>query len=90
MELLDAVSKHCDIRRMKRNCNFRDCGKKPGKEMLIFQVDMDTRTKKNIMSVYLCSEHFKEMEKNLEGVTNRFREGRMYVIKGIDIGYVTY
>ena len=90
MKLLDVVNKHCDIRRMKRNCNFRDCEKKPGKEMLIFQVDMDTRTKKNIMSVYLCSDRFSEMEKNLRGVVNKFKEGKMYVIKGIDIGFVTY
>ena len=90
MELLDVVSKHCDIRRLKRNCNFRDCEKKPGKEMLIFQINMDTRTKKNIISIYLCSDHFTEMEKLLEGVVNRFREGKRYVIKGIDTGFVTY
>jgi len=90
MELLDAVSKHCDIRRMKRSCNFGECKKKPGKEMLIFQIDMDTRTKKNILSIYLCSGHFREMERCLEGVVNRFRSGKMYRIKGIDIGFVTY
>ncbi|MCK4335866.1 MAG: hypothetical protein KAW40_04050 [Candidatus Aenigmarchaeota archaeon] len=90
MELLEVVNKHCDIRRLKRNCNFRDCEKKPGKEMLIFQVDMDTRTKKDIISIYLCSEHFGKMEKLLEGVVNRFKEGKRYVIKGFDTGFVTY
>lgn len=90
MKLIDVVNKHCDIRRLKVNCNFTGCEKKPGKEMLIFQVDMDTRTKKNIISIYLCSDHFSEMEKNLRGVVNKFKEGKMYVIKGIDIGYVTY
>ena len=90
MELLGVINKYCEIRRLKKNCNFRECEKKPGKEMLIFQVNMDTRTKKNIISIYLCSEHFKEMENNLKDTVNKFREGKMYVIKGIDIGFVTF
>lgn len=90
MELLNVVNKHCDIRRMKRNCNFIKCEKKPGKEMLIFQINMDTRTKKDIISIYLCSDHFREMEKLLEGVVNKFKEGKMYRIKGFDTGFVTY
>lgn len=90
MELLSAVDKHCDIRRLRSLCNFRGCEKKPGKEMLIFQVNMKDRTKRDVMSIYLCTEHFKEMEKRLEGVVNRFREGRMYGIKGNDIGFVTF
>ncbi|UCC91948.1 MAG: hypothetical protein JSV39_01645, partial [Candidatus Aenigmatarchaeota archaeon] len=80
MELLELVNKYCDIRRLKKNCNFRECGKKPGREMLIFQIDMGTRTKKDIISIYLCSDHFMEMEKLLEGVVNRFKEGKRYVI----------
>ncbi len=75
---------------MKSGCNFRDCGKKPGKEMLIFQINMDTRTKKDILSIYLCSDHFSEMEKLLEVVVNRFKAGKMYRIKGSDTGFVTY
>ncbi len=90
MELLGIISEHCDIRKMKSNCNFAGCEKKPGKEMLIFQVDMNTRKKRDIISIYLCSEHYREMEKRLEGVVNKFREGKMYVIKGFDIGFVTY
>jgi len=90
MELLGVVNKHCDIRRLKSNCNFRDCGKKPGKEMLIFQIDMNTRTKKDIISIYLCSDHFTEMEKLLGDIVNRFKAGKRYVIKGFDTGFVTY
>ena len=90
MELLDVVNKYCDIRLLKRGCNFRGCEKKPGKEMLIFQVNMNDRTKKDIISLYLCSEHFRTMEKRLEGIVNKFKEGRMYKIKGFNIGFVTY
>jgi hypothetical protein len=90
MELFQAIGKHCDIRFMKTRCNFRGCEKKPGKEMLIFQIDMDTRTKKDIISVYLCTDHFKDMEKNLEGVVNVFKSGKMYRIKDFDIGFVTF
>ncbi len=90
MELLEIINRYCDIRLLKRNCNFRGCGKKPGKEMLISQVDMDTKTKRDIISLYLCSDHFREMEKRLEGVVNKFRGGKVYVIKGFDIGFVTY
>lgn len=90
MELLDAVSEHCDIRRMKSRCNHRECERKPGKEMLIFQLNMKDRTKKDVMSIYLCSEHFKFMEKKLEGVINKFKEGRMYGMKANDTGFVTF
>jgi len=90
MELLNAVNQHCDIRRMKSQCNFGECGKKPGKEMLIFQLNMKDRTKKNVMSIYLCRDHFLKMEKNLEGVVNKFKEGKMYGVKSVDIGFVTF
>lgn len=90
MELFDIINQHCDIRLLKKNCNFRECKKKPGKEMLISQVNMETRTKKDIISLYLCSDHFKEMEELLKDVVNKFKEGKMYVIKGFDIGFVTY
>jgi hypothetical protein len=90
MELFDVVNKYCDIRLLRRNCNFKECEKKPGKEMLIFQINMETRTKKDILSIYLCSDHFMEMEKALKNVVNKFKEGKMYVIKGFDTGFVTY
>jgi hypothetical protein len=89
-DLFDVVNKYCDIRILRRNCNFKDCGKKPGKEMLIFQINMDTRTKKDILSIYLCSEHYREMEKALESVVNKFKEGKMYAVRGFDIGFVTF
>ena len=90
MELLGAINNYCNIRLLKTRCNFRGCEKKPGKEMLIFQIDMDTRTKRDIISIYLCTDHFKEMEKNLEGTVNVFKAGRMYRIKDFDIGFVTF
>lgn len=90
MELFSLINEHCDIRRMKRQCNFRGCDRKPGREMLIFQVDMETRKKKDIASLYLCTDHFKKMENNLEGVVNKFKEGKMYAVKGMDTGFVTF
>ena len=90
MEILNAVNEHCDIRRLKSLCNFKDCEKRPGKEMLIFQLNMKDRTKKDTMSLYLCTEHLEIVQKKLEGVLNKFKEGKMYGVKSRDIGFVTF
>lgn len=93
MELFDIVDKHCNIRLLKTTCNFRDCDKKPGREMLIYQIDMNTAKKKDIVSIYLCPEHYSEMEKLLEGIIGKFKSGKIYKIKRSDdkgINIVTY
>ena len=92
MELFDVVDRHCNIRFLKTNCNFRLCEKPPEKEMLIFEMTMSTAKKKDIISLYLCQEHYREMEKALDGVIGRFRNGRVYRIKKTDdtINVVTY
>ncbi|MCD6591372.1 MAG: hypothetical protein J7K72_05370 [Candidatus Aenigmarchaeota archaeon] len=90
MELLEVINRYCDIRLLKTCCNFKGCEKKPGKEMLIFQIDFSTRTKKDLISVYLCSTHYEEIRKNLKDVINKIENGKMLRIKTFDIGFVTY
>jgi len=92
MELFKTVDKYCNIRLLKKRCNFRDCDKKPGKEMLIFETTMNTSRNKDIVSIYLCHEHYSEMEKLLEGVIGKFRAGKVYKIKKDEekIRLVTY
>jgi hypothetical protein len=92
MELFELVDRHCNIRLLRTSCNFRECGRKPSKEMLIYQIDMHTAKKRDIISLYLCPEHYQEMEKALESVIGRFRAGKIYKIQQEDrsIKVVTY
>jgi hypothetical protein len=87
MELFDVVDKHCDIRLLRTNCNFRNCSRKPGKEMLILQLDMNTAKRKGIVSLYLCPEHYEEMERVLEGIVGKFKDRKIYKIIQSDLGY---
>lgn len=85
MELFDIVTKYCDIRLLKTFCNFRGCEKKPTKEMLIVQIDMNTAKRREIISIYLCQDHYNSMEKALEGVVGKFKNGKIYKIKQNEI-----
>jgi hypothetical protein len=90
MELFEVVDKYCNIRLLKTNCNFRDCDRKPRKEMLILQLDMNTAKKREIISLYLCHEHYAAMEKALEGVVGRFKNGKIYKIAQSDLALFRY
>jgi hypothetical protein len=90
MELFELVDKHCDIRLLKTNCNFRECERKPRKEMLIFRLDMNTAKKKDILSLYLCQEHYAAMEKVLEGIVEKFKNGKIYKIRQSDLPLFRY
>ena len=90
MELFELVDKHCDIRLLKTNCNFRECGRKPRKEMLVLQLDMNTAKKREIVSLYLCNEHYEAMEKELEGVVGKFKNGKIYKIRQSDMPLFRY
>jgi len=85
MELFNLINQHCDIRLLKTSCNFKGCYKKPKKEMLIIQLDMNTVKRKEIISLYLCDEHYTEMEKILGDVVGKFVNGKVYKIKKSDI-----
>ncbi len=82
--LFELVSQHCDIRLLKAGCNFRGCDRKPGSELLVYQMDMATSKKKDMISLYLCPEHYAEMEKLLAEVVERFKAGKTYKIKRPD------
>ena len=93
MELFELVNQHCDIRLLKTGCNFRNCDKTPNRELLIYQIEMATAKKKDIISLYLCPEHYAEMERLLGDVVEKFRGGKTYKIKRSDekgIRIVTY
>ena len=93
MELFDLVTQYCDIRLLKTGCNFRSCEKAARMELLVYQIDMITAKKRDIISLYLCPEHYAEMENRLGDVVEKIKSGKIYKIKHSEdkgINIVTY
>jgi hypothetical protein len=93
MELFELVTQYCDIRLLKSNCNFRNCDRAPKMELLVYQIDMIMDKKRDIISLYLCPDHYAEMERRLGEVVEKIKGGKTYKIKHSEdkgIHIVTY
>ncbi len=90
--ILEFVGKRYDIRKLERKCNFINCNRKPGKEILIYEFDIRTGKKKELLSLYLCSEHFivarNTLIEDLKKTGNM--EGKKINIKVFDTGIITH
>jgi hypothetical protein len=90
MNILKALEDY-DIKRLKTRCNFKNCKKKPGKEILIYEFDRITSKRRDLISLYLCSTHYKNAEKALPEKLESLKSGGK-IIKGkvFNIGMVTH
>ena len=91
MEVLEVVSQHCDIRKLDKICNFRDCQSKPGKEILIYELDRINLKTRELLYLYLCSKHFdRAMETFMVDLDHMRQNSKILRAKVRNMGLVTY
>jgi hypothetical protein len=91
MDVLEVVANHCDIRRLDKQCNFRSCSKKPGKEVLIYELDRITLKTRDLIYLYLCSNHFDHAMRTFMVDLDRMKNhSKILRARVRNIGFVTY
>jgi len=80
-----------DLRKRNKSCNVQGCNKMPTKEAIIIESDMMLKSKRELASIYFCTEHYDYNIKRILKELNRICEKRKRIDKKVfDIGYITY
>jgi hypothetical protein len=80
-----------DLRKLSKTCNYKDCQKLPSKEVIITETDGKSMKKKDLVSIYFCTEHYnRNIRAVIEKINNSSERGKLIEKKVFDIGYVTY
>ncbi|RLI97966.1 MAG: hypothetical protein DRO99_01960 [Candidatus Aenigmatarchaeota archaeon] len=86
-----SILKNLELVKMHKLCNFNGCGKLPTREINIFEENMITGRRKGLVSLYLCSEHYKT---ELGPIVKTLRDASTKEIKigksVKDIGCITF
>jgi len=88
---MSIIMSNFEIKNLNRRCNFRGCSKSPSKEALLFELDTRSQSRKDIVSLYLCEDHYNVSMKFLLEELNRICEqGKVVKVEVFDTGCVTY
>jgi len=80
-----------DLKKRNRSCNVQGCNKLPTKETIIIELDMMIKRKRELASIYFCTEHYDyNIGKFLNKLNNVCEKGKIIDKKVFDIGYVTH
>ncbi len=80
MNILDILIEY-EVRRMRSRCNHSKCDKKPGKELTLFELNRISGDTKDLISLFLCTDHYEHALKTLPARLKAMRkEGK--IIKG--------
>lgn len=92
MQELELIANRFDLRKFKKTCNAKNCEKFPSKEIVFFELELKTLKKKELASVYLCSEHFKpeELKELIVELNNICVKGKIIDRKVFEVGFITY
>lgn len=90
MNILDVLIEY-EFRRMRKRCNHLKCGKKPGKELILYELDRISGETKDLISLFLCTEHYEHALKTLpERLKVLKKQGKVIRGRVREIGIVTF
>ena len=85
------LAKNLDIWKMDKACNSQGCQKSPTKKVLIFQSNTITHEKKDLASLYFCTEHYNDKLIPIIQNLNEACGKRIKIFKKVkEIGYITH
>ena len=84
------IMRSFDIRKLSRACNTHGCSKPPSKEVNVFEFDARTTRKRELVTLYLCTEHHSGLSSFLEQLKGLCERGRIIQKEDFDIGRVTH
>ncbi len=90
MNILEVLPEY-EVRRMRSRCNYGNCRKKPGKKLTLFEKDRISGEERDLISLFLCTEHYRKTIDELPKRMEPIRDGRKS-IKGrvANTGMVTH
>ncbi|MFH1978672.1 MAG: hypothetical protein ABIJ92_05080 [Candidatus Aenigmatarchaeota archaeon] len=90
-DIITLLSTVLDLRKRGNTCNIPQCEKMPVKEMVLIEHDKLKQRKREIATVYFCSDH---CDKKPDEIVRRANvvagKGKIIDKKVFDIGYITY
>ena len=89
MDMVSLISKNFDLKNFSRNCNFHGCNRLPTKEATIFEFDPKTQKKRDLVSLYFCTEHYNTSIQKLMKEIKKIINDKIIEKRIFDIGYVT-
>ena len=91
MNVLEVISQHCDIRKLDKTCNYKECMKDPSKEILVYELDRINLKTRDLIYIYLCSKHFDHAMETFMIDLDRMKDhSKILRAKVKNIGCVTY
>lgn len=85
------LANNFNLRKGGKECNCSECNRMPSKEMVLFEMDLSRSKKRELGTVYMCSNHYPETsKKTLYEMNKTCKSGKIIDKKVFDIGYVTY
>lgn len=80
-----------DLKKLNKMCNHRECKKYPSKEILLYETDLITKEKKELVSLYFCTEHYNNISRKIATKLNEIGDKRWVINKKeFDIGFITH
>ena len=80
-----------DLRKLDRQCNFRGCERHPSREILLHETNIITKERKEMASLYFCTEHYNDISGSITDRLNEIADKRLVVGKReYDVGIVTH
>jgi hypothetical protein len=80
-----------DLRKLDRSCNFRGCDRHPSREILLQETNIITKERKEMASLYFCSEHYNDVSGDITVRLNEVADKRWVVgKKEYDVGFITH
>ena len=91
MDQREIIAGRFDLRKLTKMCNFLGCQKPASLEALIFEVDLETKKRRELASLYLCREHYRtELKELMEKLNTERKAGKVNSVEVFDIGYITW
>ena len=88
---MNIIMNNFEIKKFNRICNFKGCKKTPTKEALLFEFDTRTQSRRAIVSLYLCEDHYNvSMRFLLEELNKICESGKTVRVEVFDTGCITY
>ena len=89
--MLTFLAETFDLRKLDKACNVRECHNVPSKKVVIFESDLRTSERKDLVTLHFCNEHYRGfLEKSLEKMGEFKGPWKTLGKKVFEIGYVTY
>lgn len=86
----ELIMKSFDIKKLNRSCNSPGCENPVMKEVGILEFDTRINRKRELVSLYLCNEHYSSLEAFLEKLSSLCEKGKVIEKEVTEMGYLTY